>query len=119
MPTVIDLDILRPESKFIRLNGKDFDVSFIPCGITFDIDNLTQQLVKIPEKKILAGGDECKKAFDLSVKICSLFVSNTNPEMDTEWFRKNIDATQINVFAKEIQSALTASYKGVADYGKK
>ena len=119
MSVVVDLDILRPEQKFIRLNGKDFDVSFIPCGVTFEIENLLSVLGKIPETKILKGGKECKEAFELSIKICSCFVTHLVPEMDAEWFRKNVDAVQINSFVKEIQTALMASYKGVADYGKK
>lgn len=119
MASVIDLDILRPEQKMIRLGGKDFDVSFIPCGITFEVDNIVQELAKIPQKKIAAGGPECQKAFDLAVNLCSVFVKHNNPEMDENWFRKNVDVVQINMFAQEIQFALTASYKGVSDYGKK
>lgn len=119
MASVIDLDILRPEQKIIHLGGKDFDVSFIPCGITFDVDTIVQELAKIPQKKIASGGAECQKAFDLAVKLCSVFVKHHNPEMDEVWFKKNVDVVQINMFAKEIQLALASSYKGVADYGKK
>lgn len=119
MASVIDLDILRPQQRVIHLGGKDFDVSFIPCGITFEIDDIVQELAKIPQKKIAAGGAECKKAFDLAVKLCSVFVKHNNPDMDEVWFRKNVDVIQINLFAQEIQSALQDSYKGVSDYGKK
>lgn len=116
---VIDLDILRPEQKIVKLAGKEIDVSFIPCGITFDIDRLTRELQKIPAKKIELGGEECRKAFDIAVEMCSTFAAHNNPEMTKEWFMKNVDASQINTFSNAIKEALIASYKGVADYGKK
>ena len=40
MSNVIDLDILRPEQKLVKLGGHEIDLSFIPCGITFEIDQI-------------------------------------------------------------------------------
>lgn len=119
MSEVIDLDILRPAKKIIRLGGKEIDVSFIPTAITFDIDSMLAELRKISKKDIEKGGEVCKKAFDLSVGVCSVFVENAYPEMDKAWFIQNTTAPQITAFIKEIESALIASYKGVNDYGKK
>ena len=119
MATVIDLDILRPERRIVTIAQKEIDVSFIPCGITFDIDRITFELQKIPEKKIKDGGEECRKAFDLTIELCAAFTSHLYPEMDKTWFSRNADAVQINAFANAIKEALVASYKGVADYGKK
>lgn len=119
MSDVIDLDILRPSRKILKLNGKEIDVSFIPTAITFDIDKMLGELRKIPRKEIEKGGEECKKAFDLSIKVCSTFTENSYPEMNYEWFRKNTNPQQINVFIKAIEMALIDSYKGVSEYGKK
>ena len=119
MNEIIDLDILRPAKKILKLNGKEIDVSFIPTAITFDIDNMLSDLSKIPLKEIEKGGEACKKSFDISIKICSTFCENSYPEMNYDWFAKNTSAPQLNVFIQEIRSALMASYKGVAEYGKK
>jgi hypothetical protein len=119
MNEIVDLDILRPAKKILKLNGKEIDVSFIPTAITFDIDRMLGELREIPRKQIEKGGEECKRAFDLSIKICVAFAENSYPEMNYDWFSKNTTAPQINVFIKEIESALIASYKGVSDYGKK
>jgi hypothetical protein len=116
---IIDLDILRPEKRIVRLHGVDIDVSFIPCGITFDIDRLTQELQKISIKKIEQNGAETRRAFELAVEICATFAGRDHPELTKEWFMANVDATQVNVFSNAIKDALIASYKGVADYGKK
>ena len=88
MASVIDLDILRPEQKIIHLVERILMFLFIPCGITFDVDTIVQELAKIPQKKIASGGAECQKAFDLAVKLCSVFVKHHNPEMDEVWFKR-------------------------------
>ena len=35
---IVDLDILKPPKKIIKLGGVQIDVSFVPCGITWEID---------------------------------------------------------------------------------
>jgi hypothetical protein len=119
MAEVIDLDIFRPEQKIIRLNGRDIDVSCIPCGITFDIEDLSEQMRKIPAKKIQEGKEDCRKAFDLSIQMCSIFCSRKYPDMTVDWFRDNVNTIQINAFVNEIKDALVKSYKGISEYGKK
>ena len=116
---IIDLDILRPTKKILKLDGKEIDVSFIPTAITFDIDDMLRELRSISKKEIEKGKEECRKAFDLSIKICVAFTENSYPEMDYDWFCKNTTAPQVSAFIKEIESALVSSYKGVAQYGKK
>jgi hypothetical protein len=107
---VLDLDVLRPEKRMIRIGGKDIDVSFIPCGITFDIDSIVQELSGIDQQKILLNGEETKRAFDLSVKLCSVFCSRKFPELDEEWFNNNTDARQIKEFSSAIKDALVRAY---------
>jgi hypothetical protein len=119
MNEIIDLDILKPAKKILKLNGKEIDVSFIPTAITFDIDTMLSELRNISKKEIEKGEEECKKAFDLSIRICVSFAENSYTEMDYDWFSKNTTAPQINAFIKAIEEALVASYKGVSDYGKK
>lgn len=119
MTEVTDLDILRPTKAIVKIGGKEIDVSFVPCGITFDLDKITEELRGIPEKKIKEGGAECKKAFTLAIKMCSLFCAHSYPDMDENWFLHNVDAMQVNAFANVIKDALMSSYKGVAEYGKK
>ncbi len=116
---IIDLDLLRPKKHLVKLAGHEIDVSFIPLGITFEIDSLSRQLLAISPDKRGAGGEETKKAFDLTIKMCSTFASLKHPEMDENWFRENADARQLGVFASAIRTALEESYKGVEAHGKK
>jgi len=129
---VVDLDVLRLAPKLIRLGNKEIDVSFIPCGITFEIDKIIAELNKYTldelqgnvEKELLLELDErtsiqkerslkIKSAFDLSIELCAMFCSHKYPEMDVEWFKNNTDAIQIQAFASAIRAALTHSYSGV------
>jgi hypothetical protein len=115
---IIDLDILRPEAKKIVLCNKTIDVSFIPCAITFEVDEIVRELVTMTEKNGTIKEENIKKGFDLTIKLCATFVSCEFPEMDYTWFLKNTHAGQINALADAIKMALTNSYKGVEDYGK-
>jgi len=110
---IVDLDTIRPEQKIIRLGGKDIDVSFIPCGITFEVDSIIRELSTIGQDKILENGDDTNKAFNLSVKLCSTFCSHKYPELDEEWFFENTDAKQIQAFSKAIQESLINAYLGI------
>jgi len=110
---VEDLDVLRPEPRMVRLGGKDIDVSFIPCGITFDIDRIIQQLNGIDQKSIMDGGESTRKALDLSIDLCVTFCSHKYPEMDREWFDSNVDSIQIERFVNSVREALLRAYAGI------
>jgi hypothetical protein len=115
---VIDLDILRPEPRVVKIGGKEIDVSFIPCGITFDLDAIVQELVKIKPEKIKSDPKEMRRAFDLGIKLCSVFCQHKYPEMDEQWFLDNASSTQVNGFTSAIQTALYESYAGVTAHSK-
>jgi len=110
-----DLDALRPEPKSVRIGGQDIDVSFIPCGITFDVDEIMNEIRSLDQKKILTGGEEARKAFNLSVRLCSKFCSYRYSEMDEDWFMKNASPIQVQAFAEAISEALTKAYLGVGN----
>jgi hypothetical protein len=118
MQEVLDLDILRPKKVILKLNEKEIDVSFVPAGITFEVDELIRDLSKIPIKKIEEGKADAKRAFEISLSICSLFTAHNYPEMTKEWFLKNVSAPQVNVFVHAVKNALAESYKGIEAYGK-
>jgi len=107
---VENLDILRPTAKMLHIGGKDIDVSFIPCGITFDVDTIIRELQSIDQKKIMMNGEETKKAFDLSIDLCVAFCTFKYPELDKKWFMENTDAKQIKGFSSAIKDALINAY---------
>ena len=118
MEDIIDLDIIRPKSRKVKLAGKVIDISFIPCGVTFEIDNIVRQLVELDPMKLNTDPKVAKKGFDLTVELCSIFTSIKNPEFTKEWFMKECNVEQMGIIAKMIQEALAESYKGVESYGK-
>ncbi len=118
MEEIIDLDIIRPKEKKVKLAGKIVDVSYVPCGVTFEVDELIRELEGLDLKKL--GSDKVlqKKGFDAALKLCSLFFSTNDPEMTESWFKKNVSIDQMNILVDAIRSALLESYKGVERYGK-
>ena len=115
---ILDLDLLRPEPKIIKLGGKEIDVSFIPCGITFDVDRITRDIGSLNMDEVQAGGDETRRAFDLSLELCAVFCDRNYPEMNKAWFEKNVDAPQINAMVTAIRETLYTGYKQAEGYSK-
>ena len=115
---ILDLDLLRPEPKVIKLGGKEIDVSFIPCGITFDIDRITRDISSLDMKKVQSGGKETHKAFDLSMELCAVYCQVSFPEMDKAWFERHANPQQVNALVAAIRETLYLGYKQVEGYGK-
>jgi hypothetical protein len=110
---VEDLDVLRPEPRYVRMGGEEIDISYIPCGITFEVDGLVRELSAIPPKNLLKNGEETHKAFLLMVKLCAAFCSWKHPKLDEAWFLDKVDAKQLTAFSQAIQEALTRAYSGI------
>ena len=111
---IIDLDVLRPAKKVVKIGGHEIDVSFIPCGITFDIDAIMQDIMRLDHAAVQAGGEEAKKAFNLSVKLCVAFCSWKHPVLHDKWFRDNVSPQQLGAMSSAIQDALMQAYAGIS-----
>ena len=127
---VEDLDALRPEPKVICINKKEIDVSFVPCGITFDLEEIMDQLRSIKiydipdainsdigENEVIElknkNKENMKKAFDLSLDLCAVFCSHKYPELDKDYFMFETDAIQVEKLVSAIKDALNHAYDGV------
>lgn len=115
---VVDLDLLRPEPKIIKLGGKEIDASFIPCGVTFEIDKIMREMSTLNADEVTAGGDVTALAFDLSIRMCAVYCQCKYPEMDEAWFKANATAGQIQKLTTVLREALVAGYKEVEAYSK-
>ena len=85
---VLDLDALRPPKRLVKLGGHTIDCSFVPLAITFDLEEVTQELGKIDTEAIEKDPKVTKKAFDMAVKLCSIFCKWKHEEMTEQWLRK-------------------------------
>ena len=113
MAEVRDLDVLRPEQRLFKLGGQEIDCSFVPTGITFDIDKVVTEMAKLDQKKVGKDDAETMKAFNLGVKLCAVFCEHDHPEMTEEWFNKNTTAAQVRDLGEGIREALAQAYEGI------
>jgi len=124
MSDIRDLDILRPKTSIVKLGGEEIDVSFIPCGITFDLSELLNQIQELSPKTeaereaFVNDAAKIKRGFDLSIDICVLFCSRNNPKLNKEFFLSHADTIQVRALVEEIKTALYKSYEAVEKYGK-
>ena len=116
MSEVLDLDILKPEKRIVKIAGKEIDASFVPVAITWQVDKLVRELVDLGtnvEKK-----DEekyQKRALDLSCELCAAF-SYKHAELDKDWWMENASPQQVEAFVGVIKTALEQAYAGVEAY---
>jgi len=119
-PIYHDLDVLRPTPEYVRLGGKDIDISFVPAGVAIDIMAMQQELVELtgtPDKmkKIDAGGDAARRSFEIAAELCAAITKAQHEEMDKDWLLKNTDVLQIKALMEHVTKAVFRSLEGVED----
>jgi len=119
-PIVHDLDVLRPPKEFVRLGGKDIDVSFIPSGVAIDIMGMQQELndlTNTPEKlkKVEAGGKEARRSFEIAAELCAAITQSQYPDMNKEWLLVNTDVIQIKALMDYVTRAVFNSLETAED----
>jgi len=116
MSEVLDLDILLPKKRMIKIGEKQIDVGFLPTAITFEVGSIMEELQGFTPKQIEKDPEISHRAYNLAVELCALFCSVKNPEMDVEWFRENTVVLQINALVDVITQTVQESYKGIEEY---
>jgi hypothetical protein len=113
-PIIHDLDVLRPKPEFVKLGGKEIDISFIPSGVALEImslrstlESLTDTAEKVAE--IEAGGDAALKSFEITAEICAKITETQHKEMTKEWLLKNTDVLQLKALIEYITQAMLSS----------
>jgi hypothetical protein len=110
---VLDLDVLRPESNYVKIGGINVDVSFVPSAITWDIDQIIQELGKFNKEDVLTNSEKTKQAMVLSIKLCATFCEHKYPELNEQFFQNEVDANIIKLFVDSIKDALFKAYRGI------
>ena len=118
MPEIVDLDVLRPPPKIMRLGGNDIDVSYIPTALTFEVSRITQELSGLDVDEMAKGEDAAQRGFNMMVELCALYCSWKHPEMTVEWIMDNTNAAQVNAMSECIQKTLEQAFAG-AETGQK
>ena len=112
---VLDLDILRPKKRLVRVGGKEIDVGFIPLAITWEVDQLVQELGQFTAEQMNNDPASSKKALEVSCQLCAVFCYK-HDDLTAEWFMENTSALQINAFVNTIKETLTEAYAGIEAY---
>ena len=111
---VVDLDILRPPKKIVKIAGKQVDASYVPVALTFDIDKLMRELATVTSEEGAAENEEAtRRVLDIECELCGLFASWQHAELTGDFFKQNADVGQINAFVEVIRETLERAYAGI------
>ncbi len=100
---LINLDSLKAESQKVKFLKKEFEVGYIPSGLSIPlIDDFNKNLKEQNES------DSQEKIMQDEIKSVSIFCSFYESEFTEEYLTKNATASQIDSFYKIL---VTAIYK--------
>lgn len=119
-PVIQDLDVLRPTPEYVRLGGKDIDISFVPAGVAIDILGLQDQMTELAGsdeavERLTKDRDASVRLFDLQAEYCAKLTSAQFPEMDKDWLLKHTSVRQLKILIARVTSAVTRSLAAVED----
>ena len=106
MSQVLDLDKFCPESKSIKLSGKEFDVTMIPFELTLKLYELIPTMQKLEDTKKIEVEDY-NKILTLILDILQL----TDESITFKWLTRQINIERFNEITPFIFSAIFDSSK--------
>jgi len=116
---VYDFDIVKPKSCNVKIDGFLYDLSYIPVGITFDIEAVIKGMRDLDAPKLLdADNIEIKKGLNLSIKLVFTLLNYWNPEITEEYIIKKFTPGMIETLVHIIKQSLSTSMEGIKQYGK-
>ncbi len=95
-----DLDILRPPSEYVKLGGKEIDISYVPSGVAIDMIILHEKLDKSKSEK---------EQFGIAAEICSKLTSMQHKEMTKEWLLKETNVDQLYALMRYVFDSVSKS----------
>lgn len=98
---LINLDQLRAESQKVQFLGKEFEVGYIPSGLSIPLlENHNQMIAEQKED------DSQAKLFNDNIKSVSVFCSFYEPEFTEDYIRKNATGDQVVIMYELILQAI-------------
>lgn len=106
MSVVLDLDILQPEEKKVKLGGKEFDLTYIPYEFSLMVYEILPILQKLEERQLLTTA-EYEKLFNITFGI----FHNCDETIDRKWLKDKINWERFGELMPILYSAIFASSK--------
>ena len=95
-----DLDLLRPPAEWVKLGGKEIDISFIPSGIAIDMIQLQEKLQRSTKDK---------EQFEVAAELCARMTSIQHKDMTKEWLLKNTSMEQLYALMRYVFNSVNRS----------
>ena len=113
-PIIHDLDVLRPPPEYVRLAGKDIDISFVPSGVSVDISNVLRRLQELDiDTENL--DETAEEGVEIMAELCALITIKQYPEMNRDWLLAHTSATQLRKLLEHITDAMNRSIANIKE----
>jgi hypothetical protein len=109
MAEILDLDALVPDTRIVKLAGKEIDVSIIPSAVVLEIEK--------NKTKLKSGGEE---TFTLVLDMVSKICKPSFPEVTSQWLIDNTSFEQLQALLDFVMKPIREkAEKAAAKAGKK
>jgi hypothetical protein len=117
---LIDLDVIKPKPRQVKIQGKIIDISLIPFDVTLEMAEHFDTFVKLGKSlkgvsmnKLKAGeidtdinGKSIKDALSLLHRCTVRILTNADPEITEEWVQKNVSSEQMMLLIQKMLEPL-------------
>ena len=117
---IIDLDVIKPKPRQVKIQGRVIDVSLIPFDVTLEMAEHFNTFVKLGKafkgmstNKLMAGdmdtdidGKSIKDVLSLLHRCTVRILTNADSEITEEWVQKNISSEQMILLIQKMLEPL-------------
>ena len=117
---IIDLDVIKPKPRQVKIQGKVIDISLIPFDVTLEMAEHFNTFVKLGKSfkgmstnKLMAGdmdtdidGKSIKDVLSLLHRCTVRILTNADSEITEEWVQKNISSEQMILLIQKMLEPL-------------
>lgn len=109
MQEIIDIDQLKPPKRLVKIDGKTYDIGFIPIGVALDIESDRNDLAKFAENKIEVGSKESEEASRITLSIIAKILYVQDETITEDWVKDNLTTGQALALTEIIYESLQRS----------
>jgi predicted trehalose synthase len=106
MGYVLDLDVIKPEERKLKLGGKEFDITIIPMNLAVEFLEMREEIIGMVTENSM-NRVTYEKVMDLFSRILQI----SHSDIDKTWLMNKMSMQRLKPFLDEMLEAIIGSKK--------
>ena len=105
---IIDLDVISPPKRIVRVKGKDIDISVIPFNVTIKLMKYAAEFKKLGEMVEDGTVNDESQEGSMATHLETMFditrdiLKNSDEDIDDKWIDRNLSGKQVILLINKI-----------------